>query len=297
MTPQNCPLQVFWPFRDCLLFKAPILSLPQRGLNMPTKKSIDLQAVAVQFKSPTPLRRCLTAAEAVSSVRWLKSKAGHQGRRISTNLTRSRTNKLQDVTTERGEVGRKVLFFVQLILGTRLSCHLLLKVSHYLNTHQGTCMPVPASTLGGKHSLGYFKPLLQLTGCSNFLQGREPLAQSCSGAAGIVSVLTLTISSRVGRRFGRRGNVFLARLSGPLGEPAFVFEVLNVVSTDSGGSWFSFGFWWASGVWGVFLSTACFSSAFVAILTETSKKKKKHNKTNTYLLDLACLYPHALAAC
>lgn len=279
MTPQNCPLPIFWPFWDSLLFKAPVLSLPQSGLNMPTRKTMRVQAAALQFKSPTPLRRCLTAAEeAVSSVRWLNSKAGHQGGRISTNLTGSCTNKLQSITTERGEVGRKVLFFVQLILGTQLRCHLLLKVSHYLNTHQGICLSVSASTLGGKHSLGYFKPLLQLTGCSNFLQSREPLTQSCSGAAGIISVLTLTISSRVGRRFGRRGNVFLARLSGPLGEPVFVFEVLNVVSTDSGCSWFSFGFWWASGVWGVFLSTACFSSAFVAILTETSKKKKNTTK-------------------
>lgn len=147
---------------------------------MPTQKSMHVQAAALQFEPPPPLRRCLTAAEeTVSSVRWLNSKAERKGRRISINLTGSHTNTLQNITTERGEVRRKVLSFVQLTLGTRLSCHLLLtKASRYLNAHQDTCTAVSASTLGGKRSLGYFKtgPLLQLTDCSNFLQGRgEPL--------------------------------------------------------------------------------------------------------------------------
>lgn len=77
-----------------------------------------------------------------------------------------------------------------------------------------------------KHSLHYFKagPLL-----IDFPQGRgEPLTNSATNRH-YFSTQTVTISSRVGRRFGRRGNVFLPQLSGPLCGRAFEFELLNVV--------------------------------------------------------------------
>lgn len=123
-----------------------------------------------------------------------------------------------------------------------------------------------------------FKTTPLLTDCSTFHREEEKSSQIllllCRKH--YFNTQIVTISSRVGRRFGRRCNVFLPQWSGPLGGRAFEFELLNVVPAHSGRFWFAFRLRGTQVVWGVFLSAAWFFSAFVSVLTGISKRKRTH---------------------
>lgn len=243
----------FSPFWDTnLLFKVAELSLPSGW----SKHAYGEETHARASCSSTPLhslshqhpyQQDLFDCTRKNCVLLHQRKAAEQHSREQKEEDRNKadgitfTQNLSDTTTGRGEEETEVLSFVQLIWGTQLSCHLLLtKVTPYLNAHQGI-------------SMSLFKHLHLLTHFAVFKTGPFLTALTShreeENRSQIVLLLyrrhyfstrTVTISSRVGRRFGRRGNVFLPQLSGPLGGRAFEFELLNVVPAYSGHFWFRF---------------------------------------------------------